>query len=255
MIWLTAGGVVLLVLAAVLLRRRVNRDGAGEAPEAEHGRSEAAADYVAMFTMTMYTVLIAFVVVVLWQRSDDIGSDLRTESQGLTQLVWTAQRLDPADRQAFRTAVADYTADVLGREWPPAGLAATDPSAAALAELRTTLSAAVSLDDQTTLRDQELGVVDQIAGARQDRIAKDLKPFPDILFAALILLSVVTVLTPFLLGPRADLLSILGIAVTVAIVLAGLALVLDLQAPYSGAVSVSDTPLRLVQQQLAATRQ
>lgn len=255
MIWLTAGGVVLLVLAAVLLRRRVVRGGEGDDEATEHGRAEAAADYVAMFTMTMYTVLIAFVVVVLWQRSDDIGSDLRIESQGLTQLVWTAQRLDPADRTVFRTAVSDYAADVQVREWPPADSAATGPSAEALDRLQVALSTSFSLDDQTTLRDQELGVLDQIVEARQDRIAKDFKPLPDILFAALILLSVVTVLTPFLLGPRADLLSILGIAVTVAIVLAGLALVLDLQAPYSGAFSVSNAPLQFVQQQLAATQQ
>lgn len=255
MIWLAAGGVALLVLAAVLLRRRVNREEAADDEAPGHGRAEAAADYVAMFTMTMYTVLIAFVVVVLWQRSDDIGSDLRTEGQGLTQLIWTAQRLQPADRTAFRSAVSDYTADVLAREWPPADLAATGPSADALGRLRAALSVSVSLGDQTTLRDQELGVVDQIAEARQDRIAKDLRTFPDVLFAALILLSAVTVLTPMLLGPRFDLLGVLGIAVTVAVVLAALALVLELQAPYSGSFRVSAAPLQFVQQQLSATRQ
>lgn len=218
-------------------------------------RSEAAADYVAMFTVTMYTVLLAFIVVILWQRLEDINADVRTESQDLTQLIWSAQRLPAADRAAIRDAVTDYTAAVLGHEWPAADLAATDDSAAAVASLRTHLATAFSLDDQTTLRDQELAVVDDLAAARSDRIGKTLSStYPEILTVALVLLSAATVATPFLLGPRLEALSILGIAVTIGVVVSALVLVVDMQGDYSGAFSVSRIPFETVQQQLAGTR-
>ncbi len=221
----------------------------------ERDRSEAAADYVSMFTVTMYTVLLAFIVVVLWQRIDDINADVRTEGQDLTQLIWAAQRLPAADRAAMRSAVDDYTAAVLDREWPPADLAATGGSAFAVTGLRSRLSTAFSLDQQTTLRDQELAVLDDLSAARADRVGKILSSgAPGILTVALVLLSAATVLTPFLLGPRAEPFSVVGIAVTVAVVAAALTLVLDLQGDFGGVFSVSRVPLETVQQQLAATR-
>jgi Protein of unknown function (DUF4239) len=237
----------------------LNRTAARPAAEtAERGetsrRSEAAADYLAMFMVTMYTVLLAFIVVILWQRLDDINADVRNESQDLTQLVWSAQRLPAADRTAMRSAVTDYAAAVLDHEWPPANLAATNASAAAVASLRSHLATAFSLDQQTTLRDQELAVVDDLTAARADRIGKTFSSsYPEILTVALVLLSAATVLTPFLLGLRAEPLSIIGIAVTVAVVVAALILVIDMQGDYDGAFSVSPVPLQTVQQQLALT--
>jgi hypothetical protein len=249
----TVGAVAVLVVGAVLIRRRITardaRDGGGAA-----GRAEAAADYVAMFMVTMYTVLLAFIVVILWQRIDDINADVRTEGQDLTQLVWAAQRLPAADRAAMRSAVSDYTTAVLDREWPPADLAAAGGSAFAVTGLRGYLATAFSLDQQTTLRDQELAVLDDLTAARADRVGKSLASgYPGILTVALVLLSAATVLTPFLLGPRAEPLSILGIAVTIVVVSAALVLVIDLQGDFGGVFSVSRVPLETVQQQLTAT--
>jgi len=216
-------------------------------------RADAAADYVATFMVTMYTVLLAFVVVVLWQRADDLNADLRAESHDLTQLVWTSQRLDTADRAAIRSAVSGYTAAVLDREWPPSGQAATGDTAAAIAALRSRLSVSFSLDNQTTLRDQELSVVDDLDAARADRIAKTLRPGPEILVVGLVLLSAATVVVPFLLGLRAEPLSVVGLAVTIAVVAAALAFVLNLREPYGGYIDISRTPMQNVQTQLAAT--
>lgn len=232
----------------------IHREAAKNRSTEPRRRSEAAADYVAMFTVTMYTVLVAFIVVILWQRLDDINADVRAEGQDLTQLIWSAQRLPAADRTAMRTAVTDYTTAVLTHEWPPANLAATDGSANAVADLRRYLATSFSLDEQTTLRDQELAVLDDLTAARADRVGKTLSSsYPGILTVALVLLSVAIVLTPFLLGPRAEALSIVGILVTVGVVVAALILVLDMQRVYGGVFSVSRVPLEMVQQQLVAT--
>ena len=245
---LTLLGAAALVAGAILVRRRITARGG------ENDRAEAAADYVATFMVTMYTVLVAFIVVVLWQRLDDINADLRTEGQDLTQLVWEAQRLPAADRVVLRGAVTDYATAVLDREWPPRNLSAADGSAAAITTVRDHLATSFSLDEQTTLRDQELAVVDDLAVSRADRVSKSLSSsYPRILTVALVLLSVATVLTPFLLGPRVEPLSVLGIVVTIVVVCSALALVLDLQSAFGGPFSVSRVPLQSVQQQLTAT--
>jgi hypothetical protein len=231
----------------------IRRPTAHPRPAAAGRRAEAAADYVATFTVTMYTVLVAFAIVVLWQRCDDINSDVRTESQDLTQLVWTAQRLPTTDRAAIRSGVADYTLAVLNREWPPRNEAAASATDAVITSLRTRLSSPFTLDEQTTLRDQELSVTDDLANARADRLAKSLRSYPDVMISALVLLSATTVLTPFLLGPRADALSVVGLVATVAIVVAALAFAVDLASPYNGAFAISRQPLQYVQQQLDAT--
>jgi len=246
---LTACGVAVLIVGAVLIRRRIGRGGG------EHDRAEAAADYVAMFMVTMYTVLLAFIVIVLWQRIEDVNADVRTEGQDLTQLLWDGQRLPNADRAALRTAVTRYTAAALGHEWPPTDLTATEGSALAVTGLRTYLSTSFSLDQQTTLRDQELAVLDDLSAARADRVGKSLSSsYPGVLTVALVLLSAATVLTPFLLGPRAEPVSILGIGVMIVVVVSALALVLDLQSAFGGAFSVSRVPLQAVEQQLTATQ-
>lgn len=269
-----AAAVALLVRRRLLARRRREflvptlANGALEAGETETpdlediafkrsglggDRADAAADYVATFMVTMYTVLLAFIVVMLWQRADDLNADLRAEGHDLTQLVWTGQRLDSADRAAIRSAVSGYATAVLEREWPPADQAATGHTAAAIASLRSRLGVPFSLDDQTTLRDQELSVVDDLDAARADRVAKTLRPGPEILVVGLVLLSAATVLAPFLLGPRAEPLSVVGLAVTVAVVAAALAFVLNLREPYGGYIDISRTPMQSVQTQLAVT--
>ena len=94
-------------------------------------------------------------------------------------------------------------------------------------------------------------MLDDLASARADRVSKSLSgSYPSILTVALVLLSAATVLTPFLLGPRVEPLSVLGIAVTIVVVCSALALVLDLQSAFGGPFSVSRTPLQTVRQQL-----
>ena len=247
--------VAILAASAVVLRHRLARSRREGSDRAERDRAEAAADYVATFLVAMYTVLLAFIIVVQWQRSDDVGNDVRTEATDLTQLTWTAQRLSASDQAQVRSMVSQYTSTVLKSEWPPAPTAYADSSYVAITGLRTLFSTQMDLGDQTTMRDQELAVVEDLAAARQERLDKSLRTMPGALTLALIVLSAVTVLTPFLLGPRAEPLSILGVAVTAALVSAGLFLVLDLQAPYSGQFAVSRAPLLRVQHELSATSQ
>jgi hypothetical protein len=233
------------VVAAVLLlplRRKVLR---GERHKPRH---DAAADYVSVFVSAVYLILLAFVVVVLWQRVDDVNADARAEATDLTQLVWLAHRLPAADHAALRAAVHDYTTAVLTYEFPPG--AHTDVATADLDHAREYLATPVTLSQAGTMRDAALSDLNDIQANRDDRLAKSDLGLSGLLLAALVVLSVAALLIPYLLGPKVDAHSVLGLLLTAAVVVAGLLLVWDLMNMYGGMFRVDPAPLRDVLTQL-----
>ena len=87
---------------------------------------------------------------VLWQRQDDINSDVRAEASDLSQLTWIAHRLPPTDHEMLRAAVQDYTTAVLAHEWPAQSTADTVPAWQASQYAISHLATTFSLDQQTT---------------------------------------------------------------------------------------------------------
>jgi hypothetical protein len=234
--------VIVMSVLLVPLRRKVLRG------ERHKPRDEAAADYVSVFVSAVYLILLAFVVVVLWQRVDDVNADTRAEAADLTQLTWLAHRLPAADHAALRTTVRDYATAVLTYEFPPG--AHTEAGAADLDQARERLATPTTFGQSSTMRDLALGYLDDIQSNRDDRLAKSDLGLSGLLLAAVVVLSVATLLIPYLLGPRIDAHSVLGLMLTAAVIVAGLLLVWDLMNMYSGMFKVDPAPLRAALEQL-----
>jgi hypothetical protein len=244
-IWVIVGVAVSAVLAHVVVARRA-------AHSEEHARHEAAAtDYVNVLVSAVYLLLIAFIIVVLWQRQDDINSDVRAEASDLSQLTWIAHRLPPTDHEMLRAAVQDYTTAVLAHEWPALNTADTVPAWQASQYAISHLATTFSLDQQTTLRDEAISLVADVQQNRSDRLAKSAQGLPGPLLATFAIVSGATVLLPYLLRPRIRAHSVIGLTISVGIVVASAWLVLDLLRPYDGLLAVSPGPLRNVLAQMS----
>jgi hypothetical protein len=233
-------GISALVAIAVLVLARRRRRGV------ESERADAAADYVSVFVSAVYLILLAFLVVVLWQRVDDINIDVRAEAADLNQLIWTAHRQVGSDHATLRTAVRDYTTAVLAHEWPEDGATSTAPATAALDAARTRIATPLPLDRPTNLRDDVLAAFDDIESNRSDRLAESHLGLPGWVLGAFAVLSLVTLLVPLLLGPRLDAHGLIGLGVTIGGIAAAGLLVWDLLHPYGGLVAIDPTPLRAV---------
>lgn len=127
--------------------------------------------------------------------------------------------------------VRNYTTGVLGYEWPAHGAANTLPASQAAQAALNHLATPFTLDQQTTLRDQTLGLITDLQQNRADRLAKSAQGLPGPLLATFAVLSVVTVLLPYLLKPRAQLHSLIGLTVSVGLAARAPALVSPTECP------------------------
>ena len=235
---------VLASAAALLvidLRRRRREGGGSERADA------SALDYVNTFISTLYMILLALIVVVQWQNVDQIDSDVRNEASTLTALVQTAQRMPGAEGIAVRQSTVDYAHGVLDQEWPPAsGDASGDAAARALDAGQAAVTHPVALDTSLgTIEDQAIGQYQTLEQARADRLAASTAQTSPVLMIALGVLSFITVLTPLILGLRADAVAFGGLVLTTALVCLSFWFVLDLNTLFHGVISADAGPLRL----------
>ena len=232
---------ICLVLAAVVAlvvtdrRRKENR------PE----RVDAnALDYVNTFISTLYMVLLALIVVVQWQNVDQISSDVQNETSTLTALVQTADRMPAAEGATVRASAIAYAQAVTAHEWPPPADPANDAAAKALETGQAAVTHPVAANASLgTIEDQAIGEYQALAQTRADRLAASSSETSPVLLFALGVLSLITILTPLLLGLRADALAFAGLVVSTALVCLSFWFVLNLNSPYNGLIHADPTPL------------
>jgi hypothetical protein len=99
----------LTVAGLYMVRRRVEP----EAVKADHD--------VAGFTFgvigAFYGVVLAFVIVAVWQRFERANDQVQAESLAVSNLYNLAQGLDEPTRREMRTELRSYTSNVLSTEW------------------------------------------------------------------------------------------------------------------------------------------
>jgi Protein of unknown function (DUF4239) len=227
-----AAAMATAVVAILLSRRRAaGEDGDG-------------VDFVNAALAAVYLVLLAFNVVVCWERIDGLNSDIRTEAGDLRTLAGLTDDLPAPVGVKVRVAATDYAHAVLDREWPAAGEPLNADAAIPITRARQALAAVPDGDTPASkARDQASDVLDDLTKTRQDRITSSAHGLPWILSAVLALLTLVQLVTPLALGLRPGLPGALLAGVNTAVVVAGLLFVLDLNTPYSGVQAVDRNPL------------
>ncbi|MGH9173192.1 MAG: hypothetical protein ACRD1H_02475 [Vicinamibacterales bacterium] len=66
----------------------------------------------------LYAVLLAFVVIVVWEDFNDASRTVDNEANELSDIYWLANGLDTANRDRVQEAVRSYAASVVDDEWP-----------------------------------------------------------------------------------------------------------------------------------------
>ena len=234
-------GLVVASLAALVITDHVRKE---HRPE----RNDASAlDYVNTFISTLYMVLLALVVVVQWQNIDQINADVRAEASTLTALVQTADRMPAAEGAQVKASAVAYARGVLAGEWPApsAEAAGNDAAQQALDAGQAAVTHPVALNASLgTIEDQAIGEYQALAQSRDDRIAVGEDTTSPVLLAALGVLSLITVLTPLVLGLRADAVAFSGLMVSTLLVCLSFWFVLDLQTLYHGLIHVTSAPIQ-----------
>ncbi|BBX09872.1 DUF4239 domain-containing protein [Mycolicibacterium sp. ELW1] len=100
----------LAVLGLVLSRRIL--------PQRRLARSGAVAGHVFDLAGVLYAVLVAFVVVVVWEQLNQAERGTEAEASAISDLLRDSTGLPVADRAEIQRSLIDYTNDVIDDEFP-----------------------------------------------------------------------------------------------------------------------------------------
>ncbi|HEX3783456.1 MAG TPA: hypothetical protein VHX38_27645 [Pseudonocardiaceae bacterium] len=222
--------------------------------EAHRHSGDEAAGRVFTVVAGLEAVLIAFVLISLFDAVGSARAGSYTEADSMVAVYWDANLLPPATATKIQKLVLSYGNTVLNQEWPAmsAGQPLSDTGKSQLDQLHDAIASYVPTtfveEDRQTQLTNDLSTVFQ---ARQQRIEASSVRVNPLIWAALIVGAVLAVGLTCLFGGDK-----LWTHVAITCVLAGTVTVLlfaafQLQDPFSGAVHLNPTAFTAALTQLS----
>jgi hypothetical protein len=241
------GGIVASGLVLVVLTRLVR-------PEMRHSHNE-----FTLFTVTnmavLYAVLLAFIAIAAWEDLSKASDVVGTEASLVEDLYFDAQGIE--DKQLItklQKELRDYIHAVVDKEWPEqqAGRA-SDAASPALRDIRVTLAEFKPATSGDTIVMQEmLHSLNEVYNARRARLDAAAGHIPSSVWWVIGFLGVLIVGFTALAGMRNLWMHFVLLAgFTTAIVIV-VALIVQLDYPFRGEISVSAEPFEHVLSEVGA---
>lgn len=211
---------------------------------------------VAGFTIAIigviYAVMLAFVVVVVWEQYNDADSRYGDEVSAIADLDAYARAVPPDATAAIHAMAAHYVRLMIDEEWP-AMLRGRDSSGAAqvLSDLQQTLVAVKPKDTRSAIL--QLRLMESLQRAKDDRsrrLSDNQQTLPQVLWVALLIGAVITVCFGYLFGVenfRVQLAMTASVALLIAV---SFTLLIELDFPFRRDAAISADRWIFLQQAL-----
>lgn len=191
----------------------------------------------------MYSVLLAFVAIVGWETLSTARETTQTEANELANIYWLSRSLPSPPGETIEGLTLKYAETVTDIEWPLMG---EDKSSLAadllLRQIRADLFGFTPrTDQQQVLYQQAVSSMQDLSGARRDRLDMISVEIPEPLWVALVVGGVLAVGFCLAFGvesKRAHIVMVLGYAAIVTILLL---LIKDMQHPFGGNPHIGPT--------------
>ena len=202
----------------------------------------------------IYAVLLAFAIVVVWERFNQADNDVAKEAGAAATVLRLTQGLDAQHGAAIREATIDYLRATISRDWP-----AMEQGRAshAVTETLTKIYGAVlkfhAFDPGEALVVAEiLRNVDQIGDARRERLVVASGIVPGIIWMVLFVGAFVTLGFTFFFGAANLRAQILMSGALSILIFGGLLTIVAIDHPFAGTVHVGPEALTAVIDDFAA---
>lgn len=222
--------------------------------EAHRHASDEAASRVFTVVAGLEAVLLAFVLISLFDGVNSARSGSYQEADSLVAVYWDANLLPKPTSARIQELAVSYGRTVLGQEWPAMRNRATvgDSGKATLDELHDAIAAFVPTtypqEDRQTQLTNDLSAVYQ---ARQQRIAASTTRVNPLIWTALIVGAILSVALTCLFGGEKLLVHVLISSVLAGTVTVLLFATFQLQDPFSGAAQLSPAAFSAALNQLS----
>jgi Protein of unknown function (DUF4239) len=194
----------------------------------------------------LYAVLLAFVVVISWERFHDAETALAREAGAASTVYRLAAGLDQASTVALRSNLTAYLKSVLADDWPAMvrGRSST-VTTRLLSDLYDQVIRYQPADlHGSDMQSDLLSELDQVTRARRERLLMAEGTVHPVIWFALFLGAALTISFTFFFGTENLMAQSLMTGILAAIILSAVLVVISLDRPYTGAVVVSKEPIR-----------
>jgi hypothetical protein len=196
----------------------------------------------------LYAVLLAFVVVISWERFHDAENALASEAGAAATVYRVAGGLDEATDTALRANLAAYLNSVLRDDWP--AMVRGHSSAVTTKVLSDLYDQVIHYHPEnlgdSNLQSDLLSELDQMTRARRERLLMAEGTVHEVIWFVLFLGAGLTISFTFFFGTENLIAQSLMTGILAAIILSAVLVVIALDRPYTGAVTVSKEPIRSV---------
>jgi hypothetical protein len=197
----------------------------------------------------IYAVLLALMVIAVWEEHEAAKATAREEANGLADVFWLAHRLPEPEGPRIQETARSYAAVVAGEEWPlMARGGGSSPEAWALMdEMRLGVQGLeVRTRADQVLFEQGLDRIDALADARRARMVEAEEGIPAVLWAVLVLGGAITVGFTYLFGLENTWSHRLMVAAVAGLIGLVLFTIGSLEHPFSGGTRVGPEAIELV---------
>ena len=226
---LCVGGLLVLSIAGLLVVRRY-------VPHELLAEHNEVAGYIYTVIGAVYGVLLAFVVLVVWQQHIDAQADAAREAGLLADVYRDADVLPDSIASQLRTGIETYARSVAQEEWPV--LAAGHASPEARARLHAVWALVRGYAPQTAGEiawyNEMLDRLSNAGDAREQRLHNAATQLPTLVWIVLLFGGVVTIGFSFMFGARHYALHITMVFALSGIIGMVLVLIASLDHPYTG---------------------
>ena len=229
--------VIALSVAGLLLFRKV----------VSHTRLEdanAASGQTFQLAGVLYAVLVAFVVVVVWEQFGDAEDATVAEASAITDLLRDSEAIPVANRPDVQRSLLAYADDVINDEFPRMrrGETIEEESDSMTAIWTAFLKVEPSTRNEIAFFDHDIVKLNDLSANRKLRVSTGESAVPGELWVLLLGGGAVVMTFTFLFGTRDVVLHALAVGLTAGLMGFVLYLIFALEHPFVGALSVKPDP-------------
>jgi Protein of unknown function (DUF4239) len=195
----------------------------------------------------IYAVLLAFAVIIVWERFSDAETAV-VEEAGAAATLYRLAAGNEAAAKATRASLSNYLQVAIDQDWPQMARQKSSPEATRA--LDTLYASTLELTHSGLLQQAVLVEVfhqlDLITQARRTRLHFSIGIVPGMLWGVLVLGGVLTVGFTFFFGTRNLHAQMLMTGILSVIVFMGLFVIVSINHPFTGPVHTDAGPLRAV---------
>ncbi len=243
-LWLT--GILLIILpaaaaagAVILIRRHVGLE--------RLTTNNEVAGFKFAVVGVIYAVLLAFAVIVVWERFADAEVAVVQEAGAAATAYRLSGGNDP-EALATRAALVNYLRLAITRDWPQMAVEKESPDVTRALDMlyASAMRLAQNGSRQPAVLLELFNQLDTITKARRSRLHLAVGIVPDVLWTALTLGGILTVAFTFFFGTKNLDAQVMMTSVLTIVVFLGLFVIVTIDHPFTGSVHVGSGPLQHV---------